>query len=370
MDELNRSLDEISDGCTECGNCVNQCAYLQQFGTPAAQALRFGRGDLEPQVIYSCSLCGLCDVFCPERLRPSEMFRLMRCRLVDEGRGPLQQHRRILDYEKRGLSKLFSLELLPTDCRTVFFPGCALAGCRHQLVDKIFTLLRERRDNLGIVLNCCTKPSHDLGRVDFFEERFSTLKNRLKAHGVTSVLTACPSCHQIFSRYGAEFELQTVYEVLADTANRHKEGFREQKPPAAVKIHDPCATRRDSKVQESVRRLAAQLGCDVSEMAHSRKKTFCCGEGGAACFVAPAITEQWSLKRKTESNGTPVLTYCTGCVHFLSEKISTIHILELLLRHKHGVQGKSALVRAPFTYLNRLLLKYRLRRGNHGEAER
>jgi Fe-S oxidoreductase len=294
----------------------------------------------------------------------------MRCRLVEEGRGPLKQHRRILAYEKRGLSKLFSLEMLPRNCRTVFFPGCALAGCGNQLVDRLFQLLNKHIEDLGIVLNCCTKPSYDLGRAAFFEERFSALKNHLRARGVNTVLTACPSCHQIFSRYAAGLEIKTVYEVLADTIDSHPDTIIEEEMPVGMAIHDPCAIRFDQTVQKSVRALATQLGCDVREMKHSRKKTFCCGEGGAASWVAPKITEQWSLKRKYESGAAPVLTYCTGCVKFLSKKINTIHILELLLRREGGVHRETAVVKAPFTYLNRLLLKYRLRRGDCRETKR
>jgi len=366
MDELNRSLAEIRDGCTECGNCVNQCTYLQQFGTPAAQAVKFEGGDLEPETIYSCSLCGLCDVFCPEKIHPAEMFRQMRCRLVEEGRGPLKQHRRILAYEKRGLSKLFGLELLPQGCQTVFFPGCALAGSRHGLAYRLFRMLSRTIDNLGIVLNCCAKPSHDLGRADFFSNTFSALTADLKMRGIQTVLTACPSCHQIFSRYGSEFEVLTVYEVLADRLDGSAEAFNQHESPEHFTIQDPCATRTDAQVHKSVRKISAALGFSVSEMKHSRKKTFCCGEGGAACFVAPKITEQWSRKRKTESRGKTVITYCTGCVQFLSKKISTIHILDLLLNREQAMEGRTSVGRPPFTYLNRLLLKARLKRGKRG----
>lgn len=366
MDELNRSLAEIKDGCTECGNCVGQCAYLQQFGSPAAQALQFEGGTLEPETIYSCSLCGLCDVFCPEKLHLAEMFRLMRCRLVEEGRGPLSRHRRILAYEKRGLSALFRLELFPPGCETVFFPGCALAGSRHGLAYRLFRLLGRTIDNLGIVLNCCAKPSHDLGRADFFNIAFSALTADLKRRGIQRVLTACPSCHQIFSRYAPEFEVVTVYEVCADSLGGSAEDFIQPESPEEFTIHDPCATRADRQVHKGVRKMAAALGYGVSEMKHSRKKTFCCGEGGSACFVAPHITGQWSLKRKDESKSRTVITYCTGCVHVLSKKISTIHILDLLLDRERAMAGGTSAGRPPFTYLNRLLLKARLRRGKHG----
>jgi len=363
MAELNHTLGEIKEGCTECGSCVNQCAYLQWFGTPAAQAIRFAADDLEPEVIYSCSLCGLCDVFCPEQLHPAEMFRQMRSRLVEQGRGPLKHHRRILAYEKRGLSPLFCVEMLPKNCKTVFFPGCALAGTSNQTAYRLFTLLNERIDDLGIVLDCCTKPSHDLGRIDFFNDRFSKLTNRFRARGVTSILTACPSCHQVFSRYAAGFDVTSVYEIFADTIDSRKITVTPEAPPAIMTIHDPCATRFDPAVQQSVRRLAARLGCEIKEMKHSRRKTFCCGEGGSASFVAPEISGQWSLKRKTESRSTPILTYCTGCVQFLSKEMSITHIFELLLGDTQAGNKKNAVAKAPFTYLNRLLLKYRLRRG-------
>ncbi len=362
VDSLNRSLTEIGEGCTECGSCVQECTYLQSYGTPAAQAAAFQNGTLEPEVIYSCSLCGLCDVSCPEDLKPTEMFWRMRCQLVEEGRGPLKQHRRILAYERRGLSGLFQLESLPDRCRTVFFPGCSLAGNRSRQVERIYGMLKSRIDDLGIVLNCCTKPSHDLGRLDYFQQSFAKLTGRFRERGISSIITACPSCHQIFSRYAAEFEVVTVYQVLAERPAELHRHLLEPLGPLELTVHDPCATRFDSAVHRSVRKLTETMGCTNKEMSHNGETTYCCGEGGSACFVAPDITDQWSLKRRAETSGRQVLTYCTGCVRFLSKKFSTIHLLDLLCDPARALKGKSAATRSPFTYINRLLLKARLKK--------
>ena len=363
MDELtplDTALATVIDDCTECGNCVDQCAYLQRFGTPLAQARSFEAGSLTPETIYSCNVCSLCDVFCPEGLKLSEMFWLMRCRLVEEGRGPLKSHRRILNYEKIGLSDLFQLTAIPEGSEMVFFPGCALAGTRPQQTVRLFEMLRKDIPNLGIVLNCCTKPSHDLGRKDFFGDRFGDLINDLKNSSIKTIVTACPSCHQIFSRYAEDFENKTIYEVLAEHPSLTKID-----QPLEMAVHDPCATRFDSTVQQSVRDLGRAMGCTTVEMKHGRKKTFCCGEGGSASFVAPDLTKTWGEKRRDEAGKKPVLTYCAGCVQFLSGPMDIYHIIDLLLEPEKTLAGKAPVSRSPFTYLNRLRLKYKLRRGHN-----
>ncbi len=332
---LEEELQQLVEACTECGSCVAQCAYLQRFGNPLQLARMFQAGSLDVETLYSCSLCKLCDVFCPESLCPSYVFWLMRCGMVAQGRAPLRSHRKIVSYEKYGLSKLFSHWAIPAGCTTVFFPGCALAGTRPQQTLELFGLLRQEIPELGMVLGCCAKPSHDLGRLAFFQDAFSTLTDRLKAQGITKVLTACPSCHQMFSQYGARVQSKTVYEILEDVIAATDTG-----QGTALAIHDPCATRFDDGIHRSVRSMVAKLGFSAVEMKHRGKRALCCGEGGSACYVAADITERWSDKRKVEAAGTRVLTYCAGCVSFLGSKLPTAHIIDLLLDPARTLAGK------------------------------
>ncbi|MGI9571177.1 MAG: heterodisulfide reductase-related iron-sulfur binding cluster, partial [Desulfobulbia bacterium] len=299
MDELtplDTALATVIDDCTECGGCVRQCAFLQRYGNPSVLAQQQQAGSLAPEVIYSCSLCRLCDVHCPEALNISEMLWLMRCRLVEEGRGPLRQHRRILSYEEIGLSRLFQLSAIPENSTTVFFPGCALAGTRPKQVRELFIHLEKKIDHLGIVLNCCAKPSHDLGRTTFFERVFTTQIDELKVRGITTLITACPSCHQIFTRYAEGMKVKTIYQILDGQAPVQKVETREE-----ICIHDPCSTRFDSEVHQSVRSITEQLGLTIGGMKHQRKRTLCCGEGGSACFVAPDITDNWAEARAEQA---------------------------------------------------------------------
>jgi uncharacterized membrane protein YdjX (TVP38/TMEM64 family) len=98
-------------------------------------------------------------------------------------------------------------------------------------------------------------------------------------------------------------------------------------------------------------------------MPHSKQKTICCGEGGAVSFVAPQFSSAWKLTRKQEASETRVLTYCAGCHASLRKIVQTDHILDLLFDPDKTIAGKVKVSRSPFTWLNRLRLKRRLKKG-------
>jgi Fe-S oxidoreductase len=355
LTRLNAALSTIIDDCTECGGCVRQCAFLKRYGNPLSLAKQYQEGTLEPAVIYSCSLCRLCDVHCPEALQIADMFWKMRCQLVEQGRGPLTQHRRILAYERWGLSRLLRSSAIPDGADTVFYPGCAMAGSRPQQTRRLFELLKKQIPNLGILLNCCAKPSHDLGRIGFFERVFNPQIEVMKQQGVTTIITVCPSCHQIFSSYAEGFEVRTIYQILDSPAR-----LPTLDPGTEMCVHDPCSTRFDPEVHQSVRSITDQLGITVGSMKHQKKRTLCCGEGGSASFVAPDITDRWAEERAEQAAGRPVVTYCAGCVQFLSESMNIVHLVDLLLDPKRALEGTLAISRSPFTYFNRLMLKFKI----------
>ena len=55
--------------------------------------------------------------------------------------------------------RIFSYYALPEGCNTVFFPGCTLSGTRSEKVILTYQRLKKSIPSLGIVLDCCTKPS-------------------------------------------------------------------------------------------------------------------------------------------------------------------------------------------------------------------
>jgi hypothetical protein len=116
--------------------------------------------------------------------------------------------------------------------------------------------------------------------------------------------------------------------------------------------------------------LVKQKGLTIEEMPHSGEKTLCCGEGGSVGSVSPELAKNWAALRKDEANGRKIITYCAGCSNFLGTLIPTDHILDLVFEPEATLTGKAGVSKAPFTYLNRLRLKKRLKKSVNGLVTR
>lgn len=355
---LRDRLHSVAEGCTECGACVAECLFLQSYGAPKKIAAAFApEHGGQPAMPFECSLCGLCAAFCPERLDPAAMFLEMRREAADRGRGTFGEHRGLLGYERAGTSRRYSWYGLPAGCDTVFFPGCTLPGSRPEQTMKIYEQLLREIPALGVVLDCCTKPSHDLGREAYFRAMFGELKGYLLANGVGTVLVACPNCHQVFREYAPELTVSTIYEALAASAMTPAGSIS-----GAMMVHDPCVMRHAEPVRAAVRVLATRMGLTLEEIPHSGRTTLCCGEGGAAGALAPHFAAAWGERCREEAASRRLVTYCAGCAHQLGALVPTSHIVDILFEPEAAMTGRARVSRAPFTYLNRLRLKSRFRK--------
>lgn len=348
---------EVERNCTRCGACGQDCAFLRKQGTPGELAQSYDLDDTVYQSLpFECSLCQLCVAVCPVKLNPTDLFLEMRREL--RRRDPLDyaEHAGLLAYEKRGTSRRFTYYAIPANCDTVFFPGCALAGTRSATTLKIYDYLKNYIPSLGIVLDCCLKISHDLGREDYFRAMFGEMKEYLVRSGVKKVIVACPNCHRIFSAYGEELVVSTVYEIIDEHLSPVKE-----KVLGTVTVHDPCPLRFSPAVHAAVRSLVAKQGLTVEEMPHHGESTVCCGEGGFVAGLSPDLAAKWKEIRKEEAAGRRMITYCAGCTNQLDGITPTSHIVDLLWEPQATMAGKARITKPPFTYLNRLKLKRTLR---------
>ncbi len=356
IDDWQGQCDSIVSKCVSCGLCRKECRYLQSNGLPIEQGQDALDGRLDFRQLFSCSLCGLCTAVCPVDIDPAAMFASLRRQAVFKNAGTFKEHNPLISYEKWGGSRAFSRYALPKGCDTIFFPGCALPGTRPKRVLQVVEVLRQSIPALGVVLDCCTKPSHDLGRIDYFTRSFDKLRARLLQSGVRKVLVACPNCFRMFDQYGDGLQVQTIYEVLTGHDFGAGDLYEE------VTVHDPCGVRDQPRVHAAVRELLSSTGLSIIEMKHQGATTVCCGEGGAVAYLKPEFADTWTNIRAEEAAGKRIITYCAGCTHFLDRLTPTSHILDLLFAGEKTLQGTVRAARSPFTWLNRLLLKQKLRR--------
>ena len=355
---LAEALVHVSDQCSRCQRCVFSCAFLKQYGDPKTIADSFDPSSrLSLQFLYECSLCSHCTAVCPEGVAPQKMFLEMRREAVARGAGDLPEHQGLRRYEQIGTSQRYSWYGLPEGCEIVFFPGCSLTGSRPETTLKTFTQLQSLFPAVGIVLDCCSKPSHDLGDEAGFQARFGEMAACLREHGVKQVITACPNCHVVFREYADDLATRSVYDVL-----NHHIGQVGANVDGDVVVHDPCVARFDTTSQQAVRDLIKKTGLTVSESHASRELTQCCGKGGGANCTAPEKADAWTTRCLEAANGQHLVSYCASCTKTFSEQVPAHHLLDLLFAPSETLAGRVKGANAPFTYLNRLNLKKRLRR--------
>jgi hypothetical protein len=210
-----------------------------------------------------------------------------------------------------------------------------------------------------MVLDCCSKPSHDLGCQELFAERFGELKAYLLENRIQRVIVLCPNCRKVFSEYGSPLETVSVYDLLLQNGLPHEKPVSLYGP---VTIHDPCVLRKETGTHQAVRRICHSLDLEVAEMLHSGEKTLCCGEGGSAGCLAPDLAAAWGERRKMQAEKSRIITYCAGCASALKHSAPVTHILDAVLYPDSAMAGRPPVSAPPFTYLHRLRLKRLLKR--------
>ena len=352
--ELHDLARAVSEGCTECRACQFRCAFLSEHGTPKALADRLLTTGKGRTLAFECSQCGLCATICPMGLPLTRFFLAMRRAALDSGRVSLVPYRPLLTYERIGSARPMTLFHLPRGGHTVFFPGCTFPGTHPATAAALLAHLRMHIPGMGLVMACCFKPSHDLGRQEFFERRFGALLGKLRAMGVTTVLTACPNCFRVFSEYGGDVTVQSVYEILSEHPVRGTEPVQGE----AV-VHTPCPYRGEDWLRETLRSMTAGTGLEVRRTRQDGALSPCCGEGGAVGLLRPDFPAAWGKQTAQRAQGGLVVTSCAGCVKFLSAHTRAEHLLDLLFFPKQTMARTLPRPRGLATYLHRLLFKWR-----------
>ncbi|WP_320171366.1 (Fe-S)-binding protein [Maridesulfovibrio sp.] len=358
-DELTRALQQTAEICIECGKCAVACLFLKNNGSPAEiaqKALSSQEGAEQASVLaYDCSCCGLCSAVCPVDARPAEIFSLLREKAQQTGSFDLKRYSPLLGYERTGSRFPFRDSIIPEGCTTAFFPGCTLPALFPQAVLNTMAILKSHDPTVGLVLECCSKPSKMLGLTEKHNSALSELVRNMQEKGIKRVLSGCSNCHVTLKEFDPPFEVVSIYEQLASMDIPAVPPYLKE-----ITVHDPCVTRFEKSIHEAVRLLLRKAGINVSEMKHCGEKTICCGEGGATGFHKPEYSKAWSGKRIEEARktGLPMATYCAGCVNYLSPNHPTAHILDLLTVERKDIPRLPGF---PINYINRLKLRLEAR---------
>jgi hypothetical protein len=210
----------------------------------------------------------------------------------------------------------------------VFFPGCQLSGSDPQHVAAAYGYLQSNLSGgVGLWLGCCGAPAEWAGRIDLMQASLDSFQVQYDAMEKPSVVLACSTCYQVFKTHLPDVALVSLWEVFDE------HGLPES-PPASltnmVSIHDPCTTRHEPQMHESVRRIVGQLGYAIDELELSRERTTCCSYGGLMWFANRDLAQN-VIQRRINENQTDYVTYCAMCRDFFATQGKrTLHLLDLI----------------------------------------
>lgn len=355
---LSELASQVLGTCELCGLCSENCSFLKKWGLPGdiARSVLNHESRTDP---FECSLCSLCTDVCPVGVDPAGMFLSMRRESLTRSPAILRTYWRLLLYERLNSSALLSWYKPSRTSESVFFPGCALAGTRPDATWALFIELKRYMPGLGVVLDCCCRPSHDLGNTVLVEKSLQRMQERLHVQGVRQIITACPSCYSLFQVCAPKLSIRMAWEVLPGMRLAH-----EKAPKHKLRLHDSCALRFFPGVQTGIRNYLAESGLVCEEFPDNFARTLCCGEGGAVGFGNRDMALAWGRVRKDQAGDDLVLTYCAGCTDYLRlAGIKTVHLVDFLIHPEKALAGNTSQVKSPWTYWNRLRLKFRFIRG-------
>jgi Fe-S oxidoreductase len=140
----------------------------------------------------------------------------------------------------------------------------------------------------------------------------------LNSYNVKHIVTTCPHAYNTFKneypslggKYKVQHHSEYIFELLKSNKIKVNKNLKGQK----VTYHDPCYLGRANDVYDPPRELIRSLGVDFVEMKRNKRRSFCCGAGGAQMFKeAEKGTNEINIVRTQEAIETNAKIIATGC---------------------------------------------------------
>ncbi|ATW24802.1 pyridine nucleotide-disulfide oxidoreductase/dicluster-binding protein [Candidatus Formimonas warabiya] len=334
VDEAKRCLK-----CS-CDVCMRHCDLMRYFGkypkrigeeveVTVHPGTLDGNGTVATRLISTCNQCGLCKEICPLGIDTGE-FLLHSHRAMRENKAmPWVFH----DFWLRDMAftngEAAALCRLPDgyqESRYVFFPGCQLGASDPRYVTESYRFLRAHHADTALMLGCCGAPADWAGDDSLHGEVIAKLREDWISLGKPTAVFACPTCKQMFQRYLPEIEGVFLYDLILELGiSPLKDGAGE-----TVSVFDPCASRKEPEVQQTIRKLAQQAGFRLEPLPYEGKLARCCSWGGQVSIANPSFAREVVKARITE-NDYPFIAYCINCRDiFAAAKKPVYHVLDIL----------------------------------------
>ena len=319
-----------------CEECMKSCAYLVHYkkypgllSKEIYNNTQIIMGDHQlNKPMNACTLCGQCTAVCPNGFDMARVCHVARQNMVSTDKMPLAPHEfALMDMLfSNGDAFLSRPQSGYEHCRYVFFPGCQASAIAPATVRAAYEDLCARLDGgVALMLGCCGAICDWAGRYEMQESTRTFILNELSKLGDPVIIAGCPTCKKELTE-SVGGEIVGIWDILDKIGL--PEGAKGLDRPAA--LHDSCGARGDAQTQQTIRKLAAELGCTLEETEYSGDRSPCCGYGGLTAYANPEVAQEITQKALERSDA-PYISYCMACRdRFARQGRESRHILELV----------------------------------------
>ena len=405
MTELKEPLKNLKEfenaalGCAQCGQCraanwpskgiFHSCPVTKVDGIAKFEPL-FARGknlimkgllwghlQLSQEisdVIYQCTLCGLCEEVCFNSQSESFDFPLhnimdhvntyeaLRADLVEAGfpiESQVPMNKAMVEllnpYERDNKEKVNWTEKLDfkiknantEDSEILYFVGCT-SGLTPD-IEKVAIATAKIFNKLGVDFSvfgehevCCGSVGMRTGDRNSFGKVAEKNAELFKGREIKRIVTSCAGCYRTFKKdYGKrldDIEILHTVEFLQEIIM--SKDIKLKNLDIKTTYHDPCHLGRHMKVYEAPRDLLNMIS-NLTEMKTNRVGAMCCGAGGGVKKGFPELSMEIAKNRVKEAEDTGaeyLVSTCPFCWRNLNDAIVStgsnlkmVDLVELLL---------------------------------------
>lgn len=328
------------------------CSMLEEFtDSPKSLLFDFTNNTPSSNMSFSCATCGYCESVCPEDISFKNLFSKAKQEYAKEDTTLFNfGYKSVLFHQKNSFSKLFTAKTKFHDGKykhMAFMPGCALSSYSPQLVKNVYNHLNTLLPGINVLQQCCGQPTRIVGDMNRFDKLYSKLESDIQYMQADTIVTACENCYITLKHHSPHLKVVSLYEVLAEVGiPKHKENFYHNFEKIA--LHDPCPTRYEKKLQDSVRDVLSLLGIPYEEFKNNRNKTECCGSGGMLELTNAKQAKKQMTSRAQQTQCDTIISYCQSCAESMNKGGKNgVHILDLIFtqtNEKYFQQKKNSVL--------------------------
>ncbi len=373
------------DACTRCGECLRACDSFRVKGdeSVALMGMIHRRRRLHNQEesfvgrllhpngaserdwdefeagVFSCTLCGRCEQFCPVGIKTRTLALTMRqelagarCKMPKNlgiAREAVLEEGNVFQFpnEDRAMWAEFMDELPDgllgkEKAEVLYFVGCvsSFSPAVQEVPQAFLSVLLKANVDVALLAGeewCCGFPLIVGGLAADAQKMIDHNTERLRSLGAKTVVFNCPSCYYTWSNYYPLEDVRLLHssQFIRELVEAGRITFDDCDLP--VTYHDPCDLGRGMGEYAAPRDvLKSFAGDNYVELSPSGSRALCCGGGGDVEMWDPDLVGaiNGELTDAVERSGAKlVVQACPQCKRVtqrsLEERKSEIRTLDI-----------------------------------------